>query len=76
MDKGKEMDSAPTSWIWAIPICLGLLGGILTYIALKDYSQEKANDAIFYGILSTAVAISLYIFFWIILMKNNMPIFM
>ena len=40
---------------------MGLLGGILMYIAVKDENQRKANDAIFVGFLSTLGLICLYI---------------
>ena len=71
MDKGNE--TTPTSWIWTVPIFLGLLGGILTYIALKDYSQEKANDAIMYGILSTMAIIFFCVVLWVFVLKNTIP---
>ena len=62
----------PTKFLVLIPIFLGLLGGILAYIALKDYSQEKANDAIYYSIISTIVMIGLYVIFGMIYMQNAM----
>jgi len=71
MDKGKE--TTPTGWIWVMPVLLGLLGGILTYIALKDYSQEKANDAIMYSLISTLAIIFLYVVVWVFVLKNTMP---
>lgn len=50
----------PTKLIWTIPIFMGLLGGILMYIAVKDQNQEMANDSILVGFLSTIAWVFLY----------------
>ena len=50
----------PTPLLWLVPIFMGLLGGILMYIAVKDQDQEKANSAILVGIVSTIVMIIVY----------------
>ena len=42
-----------TKLIYLVPIFMGLLGGILMYIAVKDQNQEMANDGILYSIMST-----------------------
>ncbi len=66
----------PTPWIVVVPIFLGLLGGILGYIALKDHDQEKANDMMAYGIMSFVVSIGLIVFVWILSIRsiaNFMP---
>jgi hypothetical protein len=39
---------------------MGLLGGILMYIAIKDEDQGKANSAILVGIVSTITMIIVY----------------
>ena len=38
-----ENKQKPSKLIWSIPIFMGLLGGILMYIAVKDQNQEMAN---------------------------------
>jgi len=43
----------PTRLLWLVPIFMGLLGGILMYIAVKDQDQEKANDAMLISVLSS-----------------------
>lgn len=53
----------PTKLLWLVPIFMGLLGGILLYIAVKDKDQKKANDSIFVGFLSTLAWICLYVIF-------------
>ncbi|MDH3203301.1 MAG: hypothetical protein OEL81_01320 [Nitrosopumilus sp.] len=68
MEENSEVK--PTKLLVLVPIFLGLLGGILAYIALKDYSQEKANDAIYYSIISSVVMVGLYIVFGLIYMQN------
>lgn len=47
----------PTPLLWLIPIFMGLLGGILMYIAVKDEDQEKANNAILIGVKYNCVDI-------------------
>jgi hypothetical protein len=50
----------PTPLLWLVPIFMGLLGGILMYIAVKDEDQAKANSAILVGIVSTVTIIIVY----------------
>ena len=50
----------PTYLLWLVPIFMGLLGGILMYIAVKDQDQLKANRAILVGIIPTVVIIIIY----------------
>jgi len=61
----------PTPLIWTVPIFLGLLGGILAYIALKDHSQERANDMIIYGIISSIASIVLLFAVYSITLNNS-----
>jgi len=51
----------PTKLLWLVPIFMGLLGGILLYIAVKDKDQKQANDGILVGVLSTIGWIFLYV---------------
>ncbi len=53
----------PTPLLWVIPVFLGLLGGILMYIAVKDEDQEQANRSINVSILSSIAMIFVYIIF-------------
>ena len=50
----------PTYLLWLVPILMGVLGGILMYIAVKDQDPAKANNAILVGIIPTVVIIILY----------------
>lgn len=50
----------PTPLLWLVPVFMGLLGGILMYIAVKDEDQGKANSAILVGIVSTVTMIIIY----------------
>ena len=61
-----------TKLIWSIPIFMGLLGGILMYIAVKDQNQEMANDSILVGVLSTIVWVFLYCMFFIFIGMSSM----
>ncbi len=51
----------PTSLLYLVPIFMGLLGGILMYIAVKDQNQEMANDGMFVGVLITFIGIFLFV---------------
>jgi len=64
-------DSNPrkiTRLIYLVPIFLGLYGGILMYIAVKDQDQEMANNAILYSIMSTVgwifLSFMMYVIYW------------
>lgn len=63
----------PTKLIWLVPIFMGLLGGILMYIAVKDEDQQKANDAILAGVLSTIAMIFMYVILFVVLSIMNLP---
>jgi len=58
MDEIPKVKSTPL--LWLVPIFMGLLGGILMYIAVKDEDQGKANSAILVGIVSTVTMIIIY----------------
>lgn len=58
-----EIHEKPTRLLWLAPIFMGLLGGILMYIAVKDQSQTKANDAMFISVLSSIAWAFVYGFF-------------
>ena len=61
MDESSKVK--PTPLLWLVPVFMGLLGGILMYIAVKDEDQEKANNAILVGLLSSIVMIFVYVIF-------------
>lgn len=66
----------PTRLLWLVPIFMGLLGGILFYIAVKDQDQRKANKAILVGILSTVLLVFSYVMFIVSFMlsyQNTFP---
>lgn len=62
----------PTRLLWLVPIFMGLLGGILMYIAVKDEDQQKANDGILVGILSTIAVIFGYMLIMMTAMRSYM----
>jgi hypothetical protein len=72
LDKEDNMNNKvkPTPLLWLVPIFMGLLGGILMYIAVKDQDQEKANNAILVGLLSSIVMIFVYVIFVMGVMMN------
>lgn len=62
----------PTKLIWLVPITMGLLGGILMYIAVKDEDPQKANDGILASVLSTIAILFLAILYGISI-SSQMP---
>ena len=50
----------PTSLLYLLPIFMGLLGGILMYIAVKDQNQEMANTGMLVGVIITIIGIIFY----------------
>ncbi|HEY4680057.1 MAG TPA: hypothetical protein VIH04_02200 [Nitrosarchaeum sp.] len=67
-----ENKQKPPKLIWSIPIFMGLLGGILMYIAVKDQNQEMANDGILVGVLSTIAWVFLYFMLFIFIGISSM----
>jgi len=50
----------PTRLLYLVPITMGILGGVLMYIAVKDQNQEMANDGMFWGVVVTIIGILFY----------------
>ena len=67
-----ENKQKTTKLIWSVPIFMGLLGGILMYIAVKDQNQEMANDSILVGVLSTIAWVFLYCVLFIFIGISSM----
>jgi len=73
------VDEKPTRLLYLVPIFMGLFGGILMYIAVKDQNQEMANDGMFLGVISTITVLVIYglimyLGFEDIVRMNMMPI--
>ena len=71
-------DQKPTRLLYLVPITMGILGGVLMYIAVKDQNQEMANDGMFWGVVVTIIVILFYgtiMYFGLIDMSRimNMP---
>lgn len=60
----------PTPFLWLVPIFCGLIGGVLMYIAVKNYKQEMANDAVFVSFISTLAWLAIGVGIWIISALN------
>ena len=71
LDKTQDRKEEPTPWILTVPIFLGLLGGILGYIALKDHDQRRANDMIIYGMISSFASTLLLVVSYSIILNNS-----
>lgn len=55
------VDEKPTRLLYLVPIFMGLFGGVLMYIAVKDQNQEMANDGMFWGVISTIAVVVIYV---------------
>ena len=60
----------PTRLLYLVPIFMGLLGGVLMYIAVKDQDQEMANDGMFWGVISSIAIVVIYGFIMYIEFAN------
>jgi len=73
----KDSKERPTRLLYLVPIFMGLLGGILMYIAVKDQNQEMANDGMFLGMCITILGVFLYfviIYIGVLNIPNLIPI--
>jgi len=50
----------PTSLLYLVPIFMGILGGILMYIAVKDENHKMANNGMIVGVIITIISIIVY----------------
>ena len=60
MDSNETKTEKPTKLLYLVPITMGILGGVLMYIAVKDQNQEMANDGMFWGVVVTIIGILFY----------------
>ena len=51
----------PTSLLYLAPIFMGILGGVLMYIAVKDTNMKMANNGIIVGVIITVIVIIGYL---------------
>lgn len=52
MSKGK-----PTVWWYLVPLIFGIIGGVISYYAIKKQDKEFANALLVVGILITALSL-------------------
>ena len=45
---------------YLLPICLGVIGGIIAYLVLRKDDSDKARDCVIWGIVINTVAIVAY----------------
>ncbi|UCB60493.1 MAG: zinc ribbon domain-containing protein, partial [Candidatus Bathyarchaeota archaeon] len=50
-----QSDIKPTNSWYLVPLLLGLLGGILGYIAVRDEDREMADNLLFIGTIVTII---------------------
>ena len=50
----------PTALLYLAPIFIGILGGILMYIAVKDSNMKMANNGVIIGVIFTFIGIIAY----------------
>ena len=54
----------PTRLLYLVPVFMGLLGGVLMYIAVKEQNQEMANNGMFWGVISFMAQVVILIMIW------------
>lgn len=59
-----DYDSRPTSLLYLVPIFMGLLGGVLMYIAVKDQDQGMANAGMWVGAIMGLIEVVILFIFW------------
>jgi len=50
----------PSAWWWLAPILLGIFGGIMGYVGVKDRDPYMASKLLWFGIILTVVKVLLY----------------
>ena len=60
----ESVKEKPTRLLYLVPVFMGLLGGILMYIAVKDQDQEMANDGMFIGTVISIAEVAIFIVIW------------
>lgn len=54
----------PTRLLYLVPIFMGILGGVLMYIAVKDDNREMGNIGMIIGVIITILSIIFYVIFF------------
>lgn len=57
-------EEKPTKLLYLAPVFMGLLGGVLMYIAVKNQNQEMANNGMFWGVISFMAQVVILIMIW------------
>jgi len=60
----KTIPKRPTGALYLLPIFMGLLGGVLMYIAVKDQDQGMANSGMWVGVILTFFQVVAFLFYW------------
>ena len=60
----ESVKEKPTRLLYLVPVFMGLLGGVLMYIAVKDQNQEMANNGMFWGVISFMAQVVILIMIW------------
>jgi purine-cytosine permease-like protein len=50
--KAETMSKPSNAW-YLVPLFLGIIGGAITYLAIKDEDEEMANNLLYIGIFMT-----------------------
>jgi len=58
--KERPGEVGPTRLLYLVPIFMGILGGILMYIAVKDDNKGMANTGMAIGVIFTIIGTILY----------------
>jgi len=53
-------DRKPTNQLYWLPLCLGLLGGVLMYFIAKKDDKKMAVRGLIYGTMQTIVILTIF----------------
>ena len=62
-----EVKSHTNAWYLA-PIFLGIIGGLIMYLVLKDDSPKMAKKGLIVSLVLAGVGVLLYILFFVVMM--------
>ena len=52
-----EPERQRSNWWYLVPIFLGIIGGIIAYIALRNDDRQKAKKCMYIGLILFAIGI-------------------
>ena len=61
VEHSKNGINRPTRWWYLVPIFLGILGGLIMYLIVKDDDKKMAKNGLILSIVLTVIGLIIYI---------------